>query len=278
MSRARAGARTPVSDEGDGAGAAAGDRRRNPQEWAFRRLLESRGGRFPPSTPAPIWQPWVNAALLSRADYERAIAELERCGLPPHPDPPKNWDALVALGLVLAETDASASVLDAGAAPYSTLLPWLSMLGYERLWGIDLAERATRRLGPIVYERGDVTRTRFPDDMFDAVTCLSVIEHGVDLDAYLAETARILRSGGLLVMSTDYWSEPVDTRGRSAYGAPLTIFGPRAIEALVERAGEHGFAPLVPLDLRTGERAVEWREHRLRYTFVTVALRAGGLR
>ena len=36
-------------------------------------------------------------------------------------------------------------------------------------------------------------------ESFDAITCQSVIEHGVDLEAYFREMARILKKGGHLI-------------------------------------------------------------------------------
>ena len=76
----------------------------------------------------------------------------------------------------------------------------------------------------IHYEPGDATDTRFDTESFDAITCLSVVEHGVDLDGYFREAARILKPGGALVTSTDYFPDPVDTAGKHAYGVPVKIF------------------------------------------------------
>ena len=58
---------------------------------------------------------------------------------------------------------------------------------------------------------------------------MSVIEHGVPLEPFLAETARILPPGGLLVVSTDYDQDPPDTAGHTAYGQPVHIFSPAEI-------------------------------------------------
>lgn len=46
---------------------------------------------------------------------------------------------------------------------------------------------------------GDVRSLPFKDDEFDAVVCISVLEHLVDLDAALGEISRVLRPQGVAV-------------------------------------------------------------------------------
>ena len=49
---------------------------------------------------------------------------------------------------------------------------------------------------PIRYIPGDLTHTPFPDGYFDAIACLSVIEHGVPLQNYFREMYRLLKPNG----------------------------------------------------------------------------------
>jgi len=90
----------------------------------------------------------------------------------------------------------------------------------------------------------DLTKTSFPERSFAAIASLSVVEHGVDLDAYLAEAARILRPGGLLFTSTDYWCEPIDTTAQTAYGHEVRIHTPadfcREIAGAAMQPDDHG--------------------------------------
>lgn len=210
----------------------------------------------------------VNTVLRGRAEIDAAVAETERLGLPPVWDAPKSWDALGALHEVLSRTGPRARVLDAGAEYYSQILRWLYLYGYRDLTGVNLVFERPVRCGPIRLEPGDITATRFADGQFDAVTCMSVIEHGVDLAAYFAEMARILRPGGVLVTSTDYFAEPTDTRGRHAYGGPIRVFDRRDMEAAFSLAAEHGLRLTGPVDLESEERCVHWAEHNLRYSFL----------
>lgn len=242
-------------------------------ERALRRRLIADGARLDPLSPDPaVWAPWRNRTLHSDAEIGAAIAEVRRCGLPQHGDRPKNWDLLVALGSILERIPSGGSVLEMGAARYSRLLSWLYLYGYRSLQGIDLVYERPVVTGPIRHDGMDMGRTTFPDASFDAIATLSVIEHGVDPDAFLSESARLLRPGGLLVISTDYWCEPVDTRGQVAYGTPIRILGPADIEALAAGAAARNLHPVVPLDLTCGDAAVTWQRFDLRYTFVNIVL------
>lgn len=58
------------------------------------------------------------------------------------------------------------------------------------------------RTGPVLALAADVGRLPFPDASFDAVTSFETIEHTADPEACLASFARVLRPGGVLVLST----------------------------------------------------------------------------
>lgn len=220
---------------------------------------------------------WMNTALQNQTQVDAALAEATRLRLPPCPDRTKNWDTLAALEEVLRRTGPSARVLDAGAELYSRFLPWLYLYGYRRLHGNNLVFTRTVRKGDIVYEPGDITRTRFEPGFFDAIACLSVVEHGVDLDAYFREMSRILKPGGVLVTSTDYFETPTDTSGQSAYGVPIRIFTKQDMVEAITLAERHGLQLTGPADLGCESRVVNWQEFGLDYTFVVVAMtKVGG--
>jgi glycosyltransferase involved in cell wall biosynthesis/SAM-dependent methyltransferase len=239
---------------------------------ALRATLIRDGARLRPRRPSNDWSRTANRTLRTTVEAASALEAVRRAGLPPHGDAPKNWDFLVALDAILRRVPHDGAVLDAGSTLYSRLLPWLWLYGYRRLHGIDLTYDRPLRRGSIRYERMDLTATTFPDETFDAVTCLSVIEHGVALDAYVREMARVLRPGGVLVTSTDYWCEEVDTAGQEAYGVPIRIFTPRDIEELLALAAAAGLTPTSPVDLGCAERVVTWDRAGLRYTFLNLVL------
>lgn len=243
---------------------------------ALRRRLAADGASLHPARPRRDWEAWVNRALGTQAEAAAAVAEIVACGLPPHQDAPKNWDLLVALGLILDRTDPRDPILEMGAPAYTRLLPWLALYGYRHLEGIDLVWKAPKRTGPIHFQPMDLTRTTFPDGSFAAIACLSVVEHGVDIEAYLREAARLLRPGGLLVTSTDFWSEPIVTTDLTAYGGAVRIFTPVDIAGWLPVAESMGLVPVRPLDLACDERVVTWERLGLRYTFVNVVLERRG--
>lgn len=243
---------------------------------AERRLwlrLEGLGASRPPKRrPGELWREWLNRPLRDHGEVDRAVAEVRSCGLPPHADAPKNWDLLVALGTILERTRTGAQVLEMGAPRYAMLLPWLYLYGYRHLTGIDLTHERESAVGPIRYLKMDLTATTFADASFGAIACLSVIEHGVSLESYLREASRLLKPGGALVTSTDFWCEPVDTGGQSAYGTPIRIFTREEIEACAELARKHGLRLLRPFDFTCLERVVHWAGHDLDYTFINFVL------
>jgi SAM-dependent methyltransferase len=174
---------------------------------------------------------------------------------------------------LLHELGADIKVLDAGAARYSSILPWLHLYGVRDLVGNNLEFTRSHHHGPVVFEPGDITATTYGDGTFDAVTCMSVIEHGVPLDGFAREVARILRPDGILVVSTDYDQDPPDTTGKLAYGAPVKIFGPADIHQFVATASGHGLELMGDLTLTHRERPVHWKRTGLDFTFIRLAFR-----
>jgi SAM-dependent methyltransferase len=235
--------------------------------WTRARLAARRNARRRAS-PLPLPRVEPTAVLQDDNEWRDAAAQARMRGLPLHRDLPKNWDTLGAAATVLARCGPSARVLDAGAARYSTLLVWLYLYGLRDLVGINLEFRRPVRHGSVVFEPGDVTATNFDAGSFDAVTCLSVIEHGVPLAEFFAEAARMLRPGGVLVISTDYDRAPPDTTGLTAYGAPVHVLSPEEIRGLVKLADDAGFDLDGTFAAHHASRPVHWRRHDLRYTFV----------
>jgi SAM-dependent methyltransferase len=225
---------------------------------------------LPPSTPL---SGLPNSALHSRTEWIKAAARGKQLHLPLHRSPEKNWDHLAAVAAIAGALPPSARILDAGAEFYSNVLPALFVYGYRELYGMNLSFADPARRGPIRYLPGDITRTGFPDAWFDAITCMSVIEHGVPLDAYFREACRLLKPGGLLITSTDYFPEKIDTAGKAAHGAPVKIFSRCEVEDMLALAKACGLEQTGDIDLDCAEPTVRWDLYNLDYTFLIFTLR-----
>ena len=236
----------------------------------YRAYLHWRGYR--PSTLPNA--PWHNAVLRNDREVEQAHKQVEELKLMPHGGySGKVWDMLAMLDCILKNTNPQDHILDAGAEGYSSTLPNLFLYGYSNLVGLNLGFEHTFRRGPIVYEHGDITHTRFADETFAAVACQSVIEHGVNISDYFAEMARILKPGGCLITSTDYYIDPIDTGEREYFGVPVKIYAKDDILEMLRVAAQFKLIPVEPaLDLSCDQKPVNWLG--LDYTFIIFTLKS----
>lgn len=248
-----------------------------PYEWlqlsslGFRLSLRIRYGATGPNGYPDA--PWYNAVLKNQKEASEAIGQVRKLGLPLMQFPPKNWDSLAALDLILKSTGKDARIFDAGGELYSMILPWLFMYGYRNLSAGNLVFQKPIKKGSIIYHHSDITKTGFDPAAYDAITCLSVIEHGVNLESYFCEMSRILKPGGVLITSTDYFETKVDTRGQMAYGVPIHIFTREEIVEALEIASRFGLSLMGSLDLSTVEKVVDWNRYGLNFTYIIFSLR-----
>jgi SAM-dependent methyltransferase len=187
-------------------------------------------------------------------------------------DVTKSWDVLRTVDLVRRVLPTDAPVLDIGA--FASEVPCaLHRAGYTRISAIDLDPRirAMPHAESIRYVEGDFMACPFPAASFDAITSISVIEHGFDGPRLLAEVSRLLRPGGLFAASVDYWEEKIDTSSVRAFGMDWRIFSREEAAALLLQAEAHSLRPCGAADFGCGERVVEWNGRR--YTFAWMALR-----
>lgn len=241
--------------------------------------------------PVPVPSCYV---LRSMDEVEGARIAAARLGLVPNPQGIKSWDNLLAVrmiaGLNLTRDDA---IVDLGCRS-GILLTWLNQLGYRDLSGCDLQAplpplRSALRAGlwPTVFAgaaayarhhrrmlRTPVEETGFPRRRYSVATSMSVIEHGVDLRRFFNEAARLVKPGGVLIVSTDYWPTPIDIgplrRVTTSHG-PDRIFDRVAIQQLCTTARSAGFILPASLDLDAADAVVTFAGYR--YTFLVLALR-----
>ncbi len=217
---------------------------------------------------------WMNTTLKKRQQVEESINIIEKSKLIPHPNvPEKNWDSLIALNIILQNTRTSAKILDAGGQINSIILTWLYLLGYSNLKCINLSFENRINRGKIEFIPGDLTRTPYPDNYFDVITCLSVIEHGVNEEQYFEEMYRILKNGGLLITSTDYWETKIETQNKFAYGKPVYIYDKNSIQNLLNMANNYGFKLFfTQMDYNCQDKVVAWKRFNLHFTYIIFCL------
>jgi len=224
------------------------------------------------------------SVLTDRSQILDAARRLAARRLAPHRHPAKNWDGAHMVERIVAELGdrrREAAILDVGCQ-WCPMLRWLASLGFRRLYGIDAMAvepwwtRVSERLRGWRIDRSvqDLQQTTFPDATVSAVTSLSVIEHGVDPDRYAVEMARIIRPGGLLLTSTDYWPDGVDTSGIYPYGpqfGEMRVFDRTGLETLLATLDRRGFELGNDVSLEAAEPLVTWRGRS--YTFVLIEAR-----
>lgn len=84
---------------------------------------------------------------------------------------------------------------------------------------------------------------------------------------------RILKKDDLLITSTDYWEEDVDTRGLIAYHKPVYVYNREALSKLLKKVYLKGFKLFDPeIDLNCQEKAIKWKRFNFDFTFLTFCL------
>ena len=115
--------------------------------------------------------------------------------------------------------------------------------------------------------------TTYSDQMFDYVTSLSVIEHGVSIEKYFIEMSRILKRDGYLLTSTDYWPEKIfNGKNVLSKGPPDNIFSRQEIENAISVAEKNRLRLIEPIDFEYEDKVVHWSETGLDYTFIFFAM------
>lgn len=193
--------------------------------------------------------------------------------------PSKRWEYPWALQR--AELAPGSRVLDVGCG--DSIFPvYLASLGHH-VTAADLA--FTTNLGeiqgfPTEYLRADVTALPMEDGCYDAVFCVSVIEHlsTDEIPRALTELRRVLKPRGRLLLTTDFYEDAsaklwYSGPGRDAFPVDWGFFDPDRLQSLILDAP--GWQVDGELDL-----SVDWAEMRPRmrayhgypYTSVGVAL------
>jgi SAM-dependent methyltransferase len=225
-------------------------------------------------------------------EAERGLQELQ---LFKHHWPIKSWDTYKMIKIISGAKRES-FVLDVGCYE-SPILPMLKRLGFFNLYGCDLVLKSDSNskltdMSSFVYHEDyepiaemyndksyqlsirNLEDTNYSDQMFDYVTSLSVIEHGINIEKYFKEMSRIIKNNGYLLTSTDYWPDKlVNNKNVLSKGTPDNIFSRDEIENLVAIAEKSGLKLIEPIDFEYKDKVVRWNSIGLDFTFIFFAMR-----
>jgi SAM-dependent methyltransferase len=244
-----------------------------------------------------------NSVLKNIFEVKEAKRGLQELGLFHHHQSIKSWDTYKMIKII-SDAKSESFVLDVGCYE-SPILPMLKRLGFTNLYGCDLVLKSSDRnptvsnnnnnnnsrnsfeynedYQPIAEMYSDksyqlsirnIEDTKYRDQMFDYVTSLSVIEHGVNIEKYFREMSRIIKDNGYLLTSTDYWPHKlVNNKMVLSKSTPDNIFSRDEIENLVKIAEKSGLKLIEPIDFEYKEKVVRWDSIGLDFTFIFFAMR-----
>ena len=236
-----------------------------------------------------------NSVLKNTFEVIEAERGLQELRLFKHHWPIKSWDTYKMIKIISGAKRES-FVLDVGCYE-SPILPMLKRLGFFNLYGCDLVLTSDSNskltdMSSFVYHEDykpiaemyndksyqlsirNLEDTNYSDQMFDYVTSLSVIEHGINIEKYFREMSRIIKNNGYLLTSTDYWPDKlVNNKNVLSKGTPDNIFSRDEIENLVAIAEKSGLKLIEPIDFEYKDKVVRWNSIGLDFTFIFFAMR-----
>lgn len=209
--------------------------------------------------------------LQSWSEIQAATEKIQHHSLPLHRDVHKNWDHALLLD-VIHNLERSCSIIDLGCGDYSTL-DFLAALGFKNLHGIDLQLKPNSENAVYSLYQGDLTKTPLLGNSCELAVSISVIEHGVELSAFFAEVSRLLKTDGLLLLTTDYWEQPLSIdRTINPFGLEWKIFCLNEIKQLIAEAQANNLVLEEGQSIPAcSEQPVAWYGYN--YTFIALLFR-----
>ncbi|HSX40822.1 MAG TPA: class I SAM-dependent methyltransferase [Candidatus Saccharimonadales bacterium] len=108
--------------------------------------------------------------------------------------------------LSMMEGEKRKKFLDLGCGDGVLTLRRAQAVGSQEIYGFDILDSEIRkaRKNGIVMKKGDLNgKLPYKNNEFDAIAATQVIEHLLDTDLFVSEVYRILKKGGIFVISTE---------------------------------------------------------------------------
>jgi SAM-dependent methyltransferase len=211
--------------------------------------------------------------LFSWSEIENSSKRLKGMGLKGHHDKAKNWDLYLSVSNCQG-MDKFSNILDAGSGSKAVFAKSMADLGFRNVFACDFQDI---RVPQIKSSKCDIVQTPYADNFFSAIACLSVVEHGVDLEKFEKEMFRICKAGGELMISTDFWPQEEDHSDKFPYGnnmPPMKIFNNKSLEefTIILRSAGWELSEFLPLST-PNTRPIHWERMHARFTFVWFKVR-----
>ena len=171
------------------------------------------------------------------------------------------------LGMLLHGVN-EARLLDAGCRDATHMCEIAERFG-ALVWGIDLVETsvdlarkkiADRGLtGRVTAAKGDIQSLRFEDNTFDVVWCRDMLSLVPDLRRAFSECARVLRTGGHMLIYTDFATDLLEPSEAERIYGPLGVCADNLSSDYFEAAIHDSGLQVVERERIDGEWR-EWRE------------------
>lgn len=104
------------------------------------------------------------------------------------------------------EIDKNMKILDVGCGDGYLLEQIKENFTFNELYGIDISIRrlnlAKKRLGDGIFLNSEAEKLPFPDEYFDILLCVEVLEHLSNPLQCIVEMKRVLKSGGKIILTT----------------------------------------------------------------------------
>lgn len=184
----------------------------------------------------------------------------------------KSWDVARTLEFIEANLPRDAKILDLGS--YCSELPVsLARMKFTGVHGVDLNPRVVDmpHSDRINYTVSDFMDMPFPSSSFDAVTSISVIEHGYNPEKLFSELERVLKPGGYFIASFDYWPEKIETGTARFFDMSWLIFSKEDVHAMIEVAKRYTLNLMGAFHPDASERAIHCQNFS--YTFGWIVFR-----
>jgi hypothetical protein len=213
----------------------------------------------------------TNRPIQDQSELDRMCEIMRGSSMAVHPIPHKNWHAMMCIHHATTCSSSSDLVLHVSSSWNHPFLDGMISSGYSNLVAFSITDDYLGSLGNVAYQHADCTSTVLMDSSVSFVSCCDAAEQGVDLSLLITEVSRILKPGGRMMISFDYWQDQPETRGMILKGSVPRITDRSMVSSFLEEAERHGMLLDGDVELYCKDPTVYWGD--MEYTVLSLLLR-----